>query len=302
MSMVPDLVSPSSSFSGQSSSGLSSNYQFLLVTHGSSDPRHGIAAQLLGQRLRDWFIFHNFHNYLVENVVLEGHESSLAAQVMDQLNATRSAGIERSVLVPLFLLPGMHVMEDIPAEIAVVKAQLAIGSESVAKSADDLAYPRLSVMPFLGNWSPLKAALLDDLVAEPGEDSGDSSEGDVMLGRITHRILLAHGSRWPGAMDSLEAIAQTLRMTTAYWLIEPKLEQRIEELIAGGGNVIEIVPYFLFEGGISDAIDRLMQSVFQRFPQVEFVMQDVLAVRPDFVEMLGQELVRFVSDESQETF
>jgi sirohydrochlorin cobaltochelatase len=295
MSMVSDRVSPSPS----------SDCQFLLVTHGSSDRRHGIAAQLLGQRLRDWFVFHNFHNYLVENVVLEGHESSLAAQVMDQLNVAQSAGGERSILVPLFLLPGMHVMEDIPSEIAVVKAQLAIGAESVTKSADDWAYPRLSVMPFLGNWPPLKLALLDYLIDETVDDrveeSDDSSDGDVMLGRITQRILLAHGSRWPGSMDSLEAIAQTLQMTTAYWLIEPKLEQRIESLIFGGCNVIEIFPYFLFEGGISDAIDRLIQGVSQRYPQVEFVMHDVLAIRPDFVEMLGQELVQFVSDESQMT-
>jgi sirohydrochlorin cobaltochelatase len=119
-----------------------------------------------------------------------------------------------------------------------------------------------------------------------------------MLGRITNRVLLAHGSRLPGAMDSLEAIAETLGLTTAYWLVEPKLEQRLDALIAGGSNVIEIFPYFLFEGGISDAIDRIIQGVSQRYPQVEFVMNDVLAIRSDFVDMLGQELVQFVGDAS----
>jgi hypothetical protein len=62
--------------------------------------------------------------------------------------------------------------------------------------------------------------------------------------------------------------------------------------------VIEIFPYFLFEGGISDAIDRIIQGVSQRYPQVEFVMNDVLAIRSDFVDMLGQELVQFVGDAS----
>lgn len=271
--------------------------QFLLVTHGSSDPRHGIAAQLLCQRLRDWFFFHNFHSYAVENVVLEGDKSSLADQVMTKLNSARSAGLERSVLVPLFLLPGMHVMEDIPVQIAAVKEQLAIETDSVQGAA----YPNLSVMPFLGDWPTLKLALLDHLIDEPESSDLDESTGDVMLGRITHRVLLAHGSRLPGSMTSLEAIAKTLRMATAYWLIEPKLDQRIEELIAGGCNAIEIFPYFLFEGGISDAIDRLIQGVSQRYPQVEFVMHDVLTIRPDFVEMLGQELVQFVTDESQMT-
>jgi sirohydrochlorin cobaltochelatase len=272
--------------------------QFLLVTHGSSDRRHGIAAQLLCQRLKDWFVFHNFHNLVVENVVLEGDELSLADQVMAKLNGARSAGIQQSVLVPLFLLPGMHVMEDIPAQIAVVKEQLAIGVDS----ADGMAYPSLSVMPFLGDWPPMKLALLNHLIAEPNgsglDDSTDVSTDDVMVGRITYRLLLAHGSRVPGAMDSLEAIAETLGLTTAYWLIEPKVEPRLEQLIAGGSNVIEIFPYFLFEGGISDAIDRIIQGVSQRYPQVEFVMHDVLAIRPDFVDMVGRELVQLVGDVS----
>jgi sirohydrochlorin cobaltochelatase len=267
--------------------------QFLLVTHGSSDRRHGIAAQLLCQRLKDWFVFHNFHNYAVENVVLEGDELSLADQVMAKLNGARSAGIQQSVFVPLFLLPGMHVMEDIPAQIAVVKEQLAIGVDS----ADGMAYPSLSVMPFLGDWPPMKLALLDHLIAEPNGSNDDSTD-DVMVGRITDRLLLAHGSRVPGAMDSLEAIAETLGLTTAYWLIEPKVEPRLEQLIAGGSNVIEIFPYFLFEGGISDAIDRIIQGVSQRYPQVEFVMHDVLAIRPDFVDMVGRELVQLVGDVS----
>ncbi len=259
--------------------------QVLLVTHGSSDRRHGIAAQILCQRLRDWFVFHSFHSIIVENVVLEGHELSLADQVMAQLHSARSLGIERSVFVPLFLLPGMHVMEDIPAEIAAVQDRLAIAAES--------AYPTLSIMPFLGDWPPMELALLDHLRAEPVDLSVDV---DVMLGRIIHRVLLAHGSRLPGSMDRVEAIAQTLRMTTAYWLIEPKLEQRIEELIAGGCNVIEIYPYFLFEGGISEAIDRLIQSFHPRYPHVEFVMHDVLAIRPDFVAMLGHQVVQFLGD------
>jgi sirohydrochlorin cobaltochelatase len=272
--------------------------QFLLVTHGSSDRRHGIAAQLLCQRLKDWFVFHNFHNLVVENVVLEGDELSLADQVMAKLNGARSVGVGRSIFVPLFLLPGMHVMEDIPVQIAAVKAQLAIGVDS----SEEAAYPSLSVMPFLGDWPPLKLALLDHLIAEPDgsdlDDLTDDSTVDVMLGRITNRVLLAHGSRLPGAMDSLEAIAETLGLTTAYWLVEPKLEQRLDALIAGGSNVIEIFPYFLFEGGISDAIDRIIQGVSQRYPQVEFVMNDVLAIRSDFVDMLGQELVQFVGDAS----
>jgi sirohydrochlorin cobaltochelatase len=281
--------------------------QFLVITHGSSDRRHGIAANLLCQRLRDWFVVHNFHNYTVENVVLEGDELSLADQVMVQLNGARSVGIQQSVLVPLFLLPGMHVMEDIPAQIAAVKEQLAIEVDS----EEGANYPGLSVMPFLGDWPPLKLALLDHLIAEPdesdlddltGDDStSDDSTGDVMPGRITNRLLLAHGSRVPGAMDSLEAIAETLGLTTAYWLVEPKLESRLEALISGGSQVIEIFPYFLFEGGISDAIDRQIQGVQRRYPLVEFVMHDVLARRADFVAILGQELVQFVRSKSQGT-
>jgi CbiX len=202
------------------------------------------------------------------------------------------------------------VMEDIPAQIAAVHERLAIGPVvldsaidlgaidlgSIDVGANEAAYPQLSVMPFLGDWPTMGLALLDDLMEPAGLDSVNLDEDAVMVGRITHRVLLAHGSRLPGSMESLESIAQTLRMATAYWLIEPKLEPCLDALITGGCNVIEIYPYFLFEGGISDGIDRLIQGVSKRYPQVEFVMHDVLAARPDFVAMLGQEFLRFVGN------
>lgn len=260
------------------------NCLFILVTHGSSDRRHLISAALLCDRLKQWFIDHGFPNYRVEAAVLESDESSLADQVMDQLDRARIQGIERAVLVPLFLLPGMHVMEDIPAQFDAIRTRISI--------ADGLPYPILSVMPFLGDWPTLKMGLLDHLITD-----GDCNPDAIIesgTGQSPARILLAHGSRRPGAVEPIETIAAKLGLSTAYWLVEPKLDFRIEDCIATGASVIEIFPYFLFEGGISDAIDRLVQGFPQRYPHVEFVMHDVLALRPDFVAMIGQELSHFV--------
>jgi sirohydrochlorin cobaltochelatase len=264
----------------------------LLVTHGSSDRRHGLAAQSLCERLQDWFVVHNFHNLTVEKVALEGDDLSLADQVMAKLEQgqmkRQDQQYDRAIVLPLFLVPGVHVMEDIPAQVALVRQQML---------RSGLQAFHLSVMPFLGDWPSLRLGMLEHL--DPVDASpAPGIQVPVIQAPGTQTILLAHGSRRPGALKPLETIADQLGMTLAYWLVEPKLDYCLEQCIDQGATVIQIHPYFLFSGGISDAIDRLIQGVIQRYPQVTVVMHALLADRAEFVEMLGQECIQFVMHEA----
>ena len=152
-------------------------------------------------------------------------------------------------LVPLFLLPGMHVMEDIPAEVNL--AQTALGKNLTLK-----------VCPYLGthpNLSQLLAAQMTTTATDAW-------------------ILLSHGSRRPEANAPIEAIAAELNAVPTYWSVPPGLESTVAELVQMGHHRIGILPYFLFAGGITDAIAQLVMRLSWQFPEVELTLAEPLGV------------------------
>ncbi|MGA7935898.1 MAG: CbiX/SirB N-terminal domain-containing protein, partial [Kovacikia sp.] len=108
----------------------------------------------------------------------------------------------RLLVLPLFLLPGVHVMEDIPAEVAL--AQTALGQKI-----------GIEMMPHLGSHPGLYRLIAEQLSALPVEAS----------------ILLSHGSRRSGANQPIAALAERLGAIPAYWSISPDLESRVQELM-----------------------------------------------------------------------
>lgn len=146
-------------------------------------------------------------------------------------------------ILPLFLLPGVHVMQDIPAEVDL--AQQMLNSRL-----------SLEVRPHLGSHSQLQQLLINPV--DPIATSPQAS-----------KILLAHGSRRAGGNQPVESIATQLGALAAYWSVAPGLEDRITELVKQGSQQIAILPYFLFEGGITDAIAQAVNRLAQQFPYVQ---------------------------------
>jgi sirohydrochlorin cobaltochelatase len=229
---------------------------YLLVTHGSRDPRPQIAASQLTQQVAAGLLATQTaaKPVIVGTAQLELGETPLHVQIGDFASKSAPQGIDRVVILPLFLIPGVHAIEDIPAEVALANARGQI--------------PTI-VAPFLGSHP-----VLANVFAQNRSGSTERS------------IILAHGSRRSGGNQPVEDLAAKLGMSAAYWSVPPSLTDRVAELIATGTDKIEILPYFLFAGGITDAIAAAVSQLRAQFPQVELTLGEPIGNTPELVTVI----------------
>lgn len=233
---------------------------YLLVAHGSRDPRSQTALEHLAMLVAKQLLPRLLHFPepvaasahlgngstprlafpLVETAVLELGPLPLHQQIQQSAQRAVAAGYALLQIVPLFLLPGVHVMEDIPAEVAA--AQRALGNSIT-----------LVMRPHLGSHPNLGSLLLDPMAP-------------WLTAPQTGKIVMAHGSRRPGSAEPVEATATQLGALAAYWTTAPSLEVQVAALVKQGCTQIAILPYFLFEGGITDAIAEQVNGLAQQFP------------------------------------
>ncbi|KAF3884743.1 MULTISPECIES: sirohydrochlorin chelatase [Nostocales] len=241
---------------------------YLLVSHGSHDPRPEIAMQRLAGLLH-----HKLEKYLpsiVSNDVAVIPDKSLVGTAYLELNPeplheqiktfsknALALGCCSLKILPLFLLPGVHVMEDIPVEVALAQQSLDRGI-------------KIYLQPYLGSHPGLKFLLVKQLVSM----------------EVEGKILLAHGSRRLGSVLPVEAMATSLSAVTAYWAHPPSLESRVQELVTAGCRRIAILPYFLFAGGITDAIAGAQEKLKLLFPEVSFQLADPLGTSAELADLI----------------
>ncbi|AFZ57380.1 sirohydrochlorin chelatase [Anabaena cylindrica FACHB-243] len=227
---------------------------YLLLSHGSRDPRPEIAmrqlAKLISQKLA------NGEN-LVGIATLELNIQPLHQQIQDFAKTALALGCKCLKIVPLFLVPGVHVMTDIPAEVAL--AQKALGQDII-----------IDLKPYLGNHPDLEKLFTQTMATI----------------KVEAAILLAHGSRRSGSQQPVETIAMNLGAVAAYWAVAPSLELRVKELVAAGHKQIAILPYFLFTGGITDAIALAVEELKLQFPRVAFKLAQPLGVSTELADLI----------------
>ncbi len=227
---------------------------YLLLSHGSHDPRPGIAMQelasLLGEKLQNQ----------VGTAYLELQPDPLHTQIVEFSKKLLTASPPEPIrikILPLFLLPGVHVMEDIPAEIA--QAQQILGENAL-----------IELKPYLGS----NPGLINLLAHQ---------KAGVVAQKY---ILLAHGSSRLGFQQAIEKLVVNLDVITAYWAIAPKLDSQVAQLVADGYEEIAIIPYFLFAGGITDAIASATEKLQLQFPGVCFQLTQPLGANPELVDLI----------------
>ena len=235
---------------------------YLLVSHGSRDPRPQLAlenlAQLLSQKLADSFP-------PVATATLELGPAPLHEQICSLGERTLSLGLTQLQILPVFLLPGVHVAEDIPAEVEI--AQQTFGDKL-----------KIELRPHLGSQEAGLTKLLKSQMQEV------AFLPNLVLPKW---ILLSHGSRRPGGNSTVEEIASKLGALTAYWSVKPSLEEQIDSLVRGGQQQIGIVPYFLFNGGITDAIAKNVAQLKQQFPATELHLANPLGASVELADLIG---------------
>ncbi|MEH1826860.1 MAG: sirohydrochlorin chelatase [Nostoc sp.] len=233
---------------------------YLLLSHGSRDRRPETAMQQLARLVCHKLPKNSEH--LVGIAALEMSSQPLHEQIQQFAKSVfggrnRSQNVNRLKIVPLFLLPGVHVMSDIPAEVAL--AQQATGEDII-----------IELQPYLGSHPNL-----DKLLAK-----------QIATIKAEVWILLAHGSRRPGSQETVEAIAARLGAVTAYWAGPPSLESRVKELVTAGYREIAILPYFLFAGGITDAIATSIEALKLQFSAVNFQLAQPLGASAELAELI----------------
>jgi sirohydrochlorin ferrochelatase len=194
---------------------------------------------------------------LVETATLELGKYTLSEQIQHFGDRLLGQNINHLQIIPLFLLPGMHVMEDIPAQVQ--EAQSIIGEEL-----------HIEICPYLGSYPQLQTQLAEQM---------NRSQQEVW-------IVVAHGSRRPGGNQPVETLAHQLGMLDAYWLVMPSLDWRIDQLIDLGYRRIGVLPYFLFPGYITDAIAKTLAAKQAAYPQLEYVMLPTLNHNPHLAQMV----------------
>jgi sirohydrochlorin ferrochelatase len=256
---------------------------YLLVSHGSRDPRPQIAAErlasLVAQKLQQSkSLSQSSLNYqrdrfsevaqsgaailtkpivpLVDTACLELAPVPLHVSIEIFAQKARALGLTRLQILPLFLLPGVHVKEDIPREMAIAH-QAVRGIE-------------LELRPYLGSQLNLINLLAQQLEPLPA----------------TAKILLSHGSRRLGGNQPCEEIASQLDALTAYWSLSPTLSEQITALSEKGAKNIAILPYFLFTGGITDAIAQQVQQLQSAFPHLKLFLGQPLGATEQLADAI----------------
>jgi len=242
-------------------------FNLLLVSHGSRDPRPQVAVTALAELLLD-----QLPDSHIGTATLELGSQPLHQQIkdfVDHLPNNLPDNSRRSLQVlPLFLLPGTHVMDDIPAEIDLALSLINIPCD-------------IHVLPHLGSHGGMF-----ELLVHQRQVCLDETSLEVW-------ILLAHGSKYSHAHQSTKELALQLNAIPAYWAVAPSLETQVEMLINQGCKSVGILPYFLFSGGITDAIARKVDNLQEQFPHVKLKLADPLNTTPLLAEMV----VAMISEE-----
>ncbi|AFY55260.1 hypothetical protein Riv7116_2759 [Rivularia sp. PCC 7116] len=242
---------------------------YLLVSHGSRDPRPQVAMEDLAKSLRNKL--ENYSNYdgsssvlsptkcdyLIGTAYLELHPQPLHEQIVDFSQKVIANGCRHLKILPLFLLQGIHVTEDIPEEVELAKKTL----------AEDIS---IELQPHLGSYFGLQRLMAKKI-------------SDISL---DGKIIVAHGSRRVEANRNIETMAISLNAVAAYWAVSPSLKDIVTQLVADGKKKIGIVPYFLFAGGITDAIAQSIQDLKLQFPMVSFELYEPLGANGELIDLI----------------
>ena len=229
---------------------------YLLVVHGSRSVNYAQQLRQLAKQMRSYLSSQN-RSIQFTTAYLELAEKPLHQEIIDLTTEYALQGYKCLKVLPLFLLSGTHVLQDIPEQVALARVNSPLSIElmtSLGKSPYLLNFLRSQFLPF------------------------NNSE----------KILLAHGTRFKKGNEELIKIAEKLEAKVAYWSIEPKITHVIKQIhTISSESSITILPYFLFTGRITDTI----VSTVNDLPQIitgKVNMLPTLAQNEEFSHLIAQ--------------
>ena len=253
---------------------LDTSSAYLLVSHGSRDPRPAGAIVTLRDLMHEALAAPSPRLMqgnlaeanlspvlpplpLIATAALECASLPLHEQIWQFAATVIAQGRRHMQIVPLFLLPGVHVKADIPEQLAIAQQRLG-------------ATVTLTLCPFLGSHAGLQNLVADRLTACPADAY----------------ILLSHGSRRSGGNAPVEAMAQQVGAVAAYWSVAPSLATQVQALAARGHQRLAIFPYFMFPGAIGDAIAQQIAQLVQQSPTLQLTLLAPLAADRELAQLV----------------
>jgi len=112
-------------------------------------------------------------------------------------------------------------------------------------------------------------------------------------------IVLAHGSREPETMKTMEEIIRMIKEKTNNSMIRaaffqfaaPSLEESVCALIEEGISDIRIVPYFLFSGiHIREDIPKVISKLEKEFPNIKLSVSETLGADERLAEIVADRI------------
>ncbi|VEP13542.1 putative Sirohydrochlorin cobaltochelatase [Hyella patelloides LEGE 07179] len=236
---------------------------YLLITHGSGDYRSQLALEHLTRLIRMQIESQpdEISYPIVNTATLEFNSVPLHQQILQFAQDALALGSQELQLLPLFLLPGVHVTEDLPRAIAI--AQTLIGKKI-----------SITQLPCLGTNIDLVKLWQNRLT---------TIKADA-------KILISHGTRRLDGNRVVEATAQQLGALTAYCSVSPSLYNRVTMLAKAGCKSIAILPHVLFKGAITDAIASQVTKLQQQLPQVELILEQPLGATVDLAQFIADRI------------
>lgn len=216
---------------------------YFLISHGSPAPEPQQGMTSVCQQLAS-----------LGNVswgTLEG--APLPEQIRQFSQRAQAQGAERMVILPLFLLPGNHVVVDLPLAIAAANSVLPI-----------------ELLPFLGE-QPLFRAWLQLAIAHESA-----------------HILLSHGSRRPEVLPWFEELCQTCGVRPALLTHVGSLDHAIEARMAQGYTSSKVYGYFLFGGKTVDQVHHQLATLQVRYPHHSVSLVPAIQPLPSLINVLRQ--------------
>lgn len=232
-----------------------SSVGLFLVLHGSRNPLYNASVREFTDLVRqEWMeitgVEQESQTWL-DVGFLEVHPLPLHQQIAKFADRAFHQGIQRIQVLPLFLLSGVHVREDIPAQVAAAQQRI---NPKIA----------LETLPHLGTYhQALARFMMIQMAIEHQKNSGSVW------------VLFSHGSRRPDGNALVSEMANHLaslsavEVVTAFWSVSPSLSSRVAELVNRGDRSITIVPYVLFPGELTKAIAHSVTELQQRFQEIQ---------------------------------
>ena len=245
------------------------------MSHGSRDRRAGSQFQQFAIACRQ-----ALHPQPVVGGQLELAATSLAQQLVESFAGSQAsisqATVAEAIVVPVMMASGVHVREDIPAEIA--------------KARRYFPQVKVRVTPALGQAVQLLEILRSHCAAAPTCDA---------------LVLWGHGSRRSTFARDFDSTCASLSaeidrpVVAAYGKQQPDLTQQVGQLYRQGHRKIGILTCLLFQGWLSDRLLDSARELETQWPQLQLWVSPVLMPHPLWVSAV-RELVSGATEQWNE--